>query len=124
MPWHTDRVAIPDTPSYLPSEFVGFSQQMSIFERFQNWLITKSVKLLYRSVELNDNRLLADKFGPGIPDVRDLASQTKLFLVNQHFSYSLPKPLPPNVIEVGGVHISSNKKSLPEVSERLQRKSM
>jgi len=30
-------------------------------------------------------------------------------LVNQHFSLSGPKPLPPNIIEVGGVHIKPPK---------------
>jgi len=30
-------------------------------------------------------------------------------LVNQHFSLSGPKPLPPNIIEVGGVHIKPSK---------------
>lgn len=59
----------------------------------------------HRIVERKDNQLLRDKFGDGIPDVRDLAKNIRLLLVNQHFSMSLSRPLSPQTIEVGGVHI-------------------
>ncbi|XP_065075736.1 UDP-glycosyltransferase UGT5-like [Ochlerotatus camptorhynchus] len=112
MPWHYDRVGQPDSPSYIPSEFSTFSEQMSFWERFENWFVTRSVKLLYRIVEWNDNRLLAAKFGDGIPDVRDIARNTSLVLVNQHYTLSGARPLVPAVVEVGGVHIR-NLKPLP-----------
>lgn len=112
MPWHYDRVGLPDSPSYIPSEFSTFSERMSFWERFENWFVTRSVKLLYRIVERNDNRLLAAKFGNGIPDVRDIARNTSLILVNQHYTLSGARPLVPAVVEVGGVHIR-NRKPLP-----------
>ena len=48
MPWHYDRVALPDTPSFIPSEFVGFSERMTILERVVNFIVTKGVALMYR----------------------------------------------------------------------------
>ena len=48
MPWHYDRVGLPDTPSYIPNEFVGYSQEMSFIERLTNWIVTKMVKHGYR----------------------------------------------------------------------------
>lgn len=48
LPWLYDRIGLPDIPSYLPSEFVGYTDTMTFEERFISWLITKSVKLLYR----------------------------------------------------------------------------
>jgi hypothetical protein len=62
-----------------------------------------------------DNKILEQRFGKGIPDVFELASQTSLMLVNQHFSLSGPRPLTPQVIEVGGLHIKETK-PLPEVT--------
>lgn len=109
MPWHYDRVGQPDSPSYIPSEFGTFSERMSFWERFENWIVTRSSKLLYRIVEWNDNRLLAAKFGDGIPDVREIARNTSLILVNQHYTLSGARPLVPAVVEVGGVHIKKMK---------------
>lgn len=48
MPWHYDRLGMSDNPSFVPSEFVGYSEQMTFPERFINWVVTKSLKLLYR----------------------------------------------------------------------------
>ncbi|KAJ6645923.1 UDP-glycosyltransferase UGT5 [Pseudolycoriella hygida] len=110
MPYHFDRVAMPDTPSYITSIFVGSSDDMNFYERFVNWLTMKTLKLMYRIVENKDNELLQAKFGDGIPDVRDLAKNIRLLLVNQHFSIAGSRPLSPQVIEVGGVHILPEKK--------------
>lgn len=48
MPWLYDRISLPDTPSYIPSEFVGFSDTMTFVERIVSWISMKSLKLLYR----------------------------------------------------------------------------
>jgi glucuronosyltransferase len=114
MPWHYDRFALPDSPSFIPSQFVGFSEEMSFYERLVNWWIVKTIKAMYWFYN-EDDKLLEAKFGKGIPDVRTLAAQTSLMLVNQHFSLSGAKILSPQVIEVGGLHIGESK-PLPEVS--------
>lgn len=44
-----------------------------------------------------------------MPSVGELAKNTSVLLVNQHYSLSGPKPLPPNVIELGGLHIQKSK---------------
>ncbi|XP_058820277.1 UDP-glycosyltransferase UGT5-like [Topomyia yanbarensis] len=123
MPWHYDRVGLPDSPSYIPSEFSTFSERMSFWERFENWFVTRSVKLLYRAVEWNDNRLLAAKFGQGIPDVRDIARNTSLILVNQHYTLSGARPLVPAVVEVGGVHIKAQQPLPADIQEFLDESS-
>lgn len=109
MPWHYDRVGLPDSPGYIPSEFSTFSERMTFWQRFENWIVTRTTKLLYRVVEWNDNRLLAGRFGDRIPDVRDIARNTSLLLVNQHYTLSGARPLVPAVVEVGGVHIGPSK---------------
>lgn len=48
MPWHYDRVAVPDLPSYVASEFVGFSERMTFSERFKSFVVTKAMKILYK----------------------------------------------------------------------------
>lgn len=48
MPWHYDRIGLPDVPSYLGSEFTGFSEKMTFAERMNNWISIKSIKYLFR----------------------------------------------------------------------------
>lgn len=53
--------------------------------------------------------LIQYKFGHDMPSVAELVKDTSMFFVNQHFSLSGVKPLPPNVIELGGIHIQKSK---------------
>ncbi|XP_062548927.1 UDP-glycosyltransferase UGT5-like isoform X2 [Armigeres subalbatus] len=119
MPWHYARVGLPDSPAYIPSEFSTFSERMGFWERFENWFVIRSVNLLYRIMEWNDNRLLAIKFGAGIPAVRDIARNTSLILVNQHYTLSGARPLVPAVVEIGGVHIQNQKRLPTDIQELL-----
>lgn len=70
-------------------------------------------------VEEQDNRLLKEKFGDGIPDVQDLAKNITLLLINQHFSMSGSRPLSPQVLEIGGIHIKPEKQ-IPSVRIALK----
>lgn len=68
---------------------------------------------------MEENERLRKRFGPGIPDLRDLADDTSVLFVNQHFSFTAPRPLPPNVVEIGGIHIKPTRKKLPDDLQRL-----
>lgn len=48
MPWHYDRVGSPLITSYMPSLFVGHSDEMSFLERFNNWLATHVINQMYK----------------------------------------------------------------------------
>ncbi|KAL7015585.1 hypothetical protein ACKWTF_016534 [Chironomus riparius] len=113
MPWHYDRVGLPDSPSYIPNEFVGYSDKMNLIERMVNWITVHGCKLGYRIFQQRDNARVKRYLGEGIPDLQELAKQTKLLFINQHFSLSGVKPFPPSVIEIGGIHISNNREKLP-----------
>lgn len=59
------------------------------------------------------------KFGHDVPSVGELAKNTSVMFVNQHYSLSGPKPLPPNVIELGGLHIQKAKPLAAELQRLL-----
>lgn len=116
MPYHYRRFGLPDSPSFIPSEYVGFSEKMSLLQRTANFLITKSLQILhifYQSVP--DNEMLRKKFGESFPDVRLLANNMRLVLVNQHYSIGGARPMPPNVLDMAGVHtIGLKANALPD----------
>lgn len=119
MPWHYDRVGLPDTPSYIPNEFVGYSDKMNIIERTVNWITVQACKIGYRIFQQRDNERVRKYLGPDIPDLKELEKQTKLLFVNQHFSLSGVRPFPPSVIEIGGVHINEKREEFPQDLKHL-----
>jgi glucuronosyltransferase len=70
-------------------------------------------------MQIKDNERLRNRFGSDLPDLRDLADNTSLIFVNQHFSFSGPRPLPVNVVEIGGIHIKQSRKPLPDDLQQL-----
>lgn len=66
-------------------------------------------------MDRSDDALLRKKFGDGIPSVTELSKQISMMFVNTHYSLTGPKPMPPTVIEIGGVHIKEPK-AIDEVS--------
>lgn len=48
MPWHFDRVGSPLIPSYMPSLFVGSSDNMSFLGRLNNWIAVHVMNQMYK----------------------------------------------------------------------------
>lgn len=67
-----------------------------------------------RLFQIRDNQELRKRLGDDIPDVAEIAKNISLTFVNQHYSFSGPRPLSNRLIEVGGIHITPSK-PLPEV---------
>lgn len=121
MPWHYDRVGSPSIASYIPSMFVQSSDRMSFLQRLENWLKIHTMNFMHDYLtKPRIDKLLRQHYGPETPKSGDLAKQISLIFVNQHNSLSLPKPLPPSVVEVGGIHLQLNRKPLePELKKLL-----
>jgi glucuronosyltransferase len=49
-----------------------------------------------------------------LPSLSEIEHTTSVLLINQHFSTSYPKPLMPNIVQVGGIHVKPPEK-LPQV---------
>lgn len=70
-------------------------------------------------MDRTDNAILREKFGDNMPSVVEISKKISLMLVNTHYSLSGPRPLSPQVIEVGGVHIKEPK-AIDEVSDDVK----
>ncbi|XP_055839620.1 UDP-glycosyltransferase UGT5 [Episyrphus balteatus] len=118
MPWHYARVALPDTPSYIQSEFIGFAEELSWQERLVNFIQSNGNKILYRLTEWKDNAMIKKYLNLDV-DVREIAkTMTSLVFVNQHYSLSGNRPLSAQVKEIGGVHIPTGNK-LPSIPKDI-----
>lgn len=121
MPWTPGRVGNPDNPAYIPTHFVVSSDKMNFVERYINTFWNIFHKLHYSFLmDAPAYRIAKRHFGESLPALSELARNTSLIFVNNHFSLNRPRPLVPGVIEVAGIHIKPAK-PVPKVSKRLNR---
>lgn len=109
--WTGDRFALPNNPSYIPNYFIGFDGKMDFFQRTINSLATWSHYFYYKYDMFALDKEIVEKYF-GRQDASQLETylyNTSIFLVNMHYTINLPRPLVPNVIEIGGIHIGKPK---------------
>jgi len=112
-----DWVGNPSPYSYVPDEFLGYSDKMNFFERMYNTILS-TLKLVGRHLihVPKQNAVMHKYFNStdDLPPVWELEYKTSLVLLKSHYSLSYPKPLMPNYVQVGGMHIKPPK-ALPQV---------
>ncbi|KAF4519361.1 UDP-glycosyltransferase-05 [Ephemera danica] len=113
--WTNYEVGNPLEPTYVPNPMLSYSDRMTLNERLVNtlfaaaWDFGNFVFYLPRQEELRKK-----VFGAQTRSVWDLRYSASLVLLNSHFSLNHPRPLPPAMIEVGGLHVARSFKKLPE----------
>nr|CAD7463409.1 unnamed protein product [Timema tahoe] len=132
-----DAVGNPYPYSYVPHALTKLTTHMSFLERLQNTLLNTYANLGHYLYYLpKQNELLVKYFKDtveNLPYVDDLVKRTSLVFLNNHFSYSFPRPYVTNIVEVGGLHIKPAKKlpysydtveNLPYVDDLVKRTSL
>ncbi|XP_065219014.1 UDP-glycosyltransferase UGT5-like isoform X17 [Planococcus citri] len=119
MPWHTEQMGSPNNPSYIQTQYSGYTPKMEFFERLHNFVMHYYGVIAYKYLSTDIFNEIAQRiFGSSISKLEDIASKIDLLFLNCHFSYHWPKPLVPNIIEVGGLNIKPSK-PLPENIEKF-----
>ncbi|GJQ69931.1 hypothetical protein Trydic_g13331 [Trypoxylus dichotomus] len=106
LPWAAARMGNPDNPSYVPNYFLAVNEQMVLYEKLQAFFALFLTKIGYFFLSTAASEIRAREFfGNQLPSLEAIVSNTSLLLVNSHLSVNVPRPMVPNVIEVGGLHI-------------------
>jgi glucuronosyltransferase len=115
--WMGDWVGNPNQYAYIPDPFLDYSHHMSFWERLVNTLngvYWRTGQQLYNIPQQEAVMRQYFNYTDDIPPLSEIVRNTSLLLLNNHFSLNYPKPLVPNMIEVGGMHVQPPMK-LPEV---------
>ena len=89
---------------------------MTFLERVENFLFTTASELIHTLLHLkSQDEIMRKYFGEDLPPIEDIVKNTSLVLINHHYSLAFPRPLLPNMVEIGGYHINPPK-PLPSVS--------
>ncbi|XP_046402053.1 UDP-glucosyltransferase 2-like [Ischnura elegans] len=94
-------------PSFVPNAFFSFSDQMTFLERSMNFVsyLGSSIYMKYFIIPAEEK--VAKKHFKEISPLTETLKRNSIILLNNHFTYNYPRPLTPNMIEVGGIHVKS-----------------
>ncbi|XP_017046366.1 UDP-glycosyltransferase UGT5 isoform X2 [Drosophila ficusphila] len=106
--WNVDYLAGNSAPSvFEPISPMGYALDDSLISRWHNWIYITEEKLLenlvYRPAQA---RVFKKFFGYSAEKMVQLRKRFSVILVNSHFSMGGVRANVPNIIEVGGLHLS------------------
>ncbi|KAF4519859.1 UDP-glycosyltransferase-17 [Ephemera danica] len=111
----SSKMGNPEPSSFVPNLFLPYSDHMTFWERSVNFLFTLFVQLMRDFFYIPKmNKVAKDFFGNDIPSIEEIEINASLSLINNHVSLNYPRPLNPNIIEVGGMHIKQTPDPLPK----------
>ncbi|KAL0278210.1 UNVERIFIED_CONTAM: hypothetical protein PYX00_000095 [Menopon gallinae] len=121
VPWCLERYGSPINPAYSPNQYVPHSNYaMDFWMRVKNTLFTAYTRLGHYFYSERPSDAVAKKYlGRSVPDLSDLVKNSSLLFINSHFSMIGSRPFSPNVVEVGGLHISDPKPLPPDLKKIL-----
>lgn len=112
----SEMVGQPLNPEAVPSIIVStFKGSMTFWQRFLNFFVVWLEKGLglyqnYMNAKYYESNFPSDRY----PSFAEVRRNVSLFLSNDHFSQGTVKPNLPNVIDIGGLQMSSNPSPLPD----------
>lgn len=106
MPWSSYRYANPTNGAYIPNSFMPFSDRLSFLERVENTVIGILQSAYFNNFVVNKDKSVSMKyFGKQGDSLCSDMMKDSLLLVASQYVVNLPRPLVPNIIEIGGIHI-------------------
>lgn len=110
-PHHNRRVANPDSLATVSNTFFPMSNKMSFMQRTLNVISTLGMQVAWTQWYARaEQKIVKEVLGEDI-DLERASSEMSLLLVNTHYSLQGPRPVVPGFIEVGGMHITSAKRT-------------
>ncbi|CAH2096275.1 unnamed protein product [Euphydryas editha] len=120
---HNIMVRNPLQLATVTSEFLDVKDPSSFWGRFRNLYFTAYEYFWWTFWYLKKQEELVKKYLPDIandvPSFHTLQSNVSLFMSNSHFSFDPPSALLPNIVEIGGVHLSKSNATLPADLQKL-----
>ncbi|ODM98020.1 UDP-glucuronosyltransferase 2B20 [Orchesella cincta] len=104
--------------SFIPSPFSPFVDKMTFLERVMNFIIEMLSGHLY--YQKQSAEIYRKYLGSDIPTVEEIDRNVSMIFMNTNFLLTFPRPLLPDIVEVGGMHLKQGRSdALPSDLEEL-----
>ncbi|KXJ82205.1 hypothetical protein RP20_CCG015147 [Aedes albopictus] len=112
--WTNGLVGAPAPYSHVAHLMLGLTDHMNFYERMINTVVGIGEHIYYDTVYLPKQKRFYDEAFPRASiSFEQQLKNTSLVLLNKHFALGSPRSYPPNMVEVGGIHIR-DVRPLPE----------
>ncbi|CAH2098392.1 unnamed protein product [Euphydryas editha] len=91
-------------PLIYPDALHRRTYNLTIWEKIKELYIHYSAKLILAENQHAEDVMLKNIFGPDIPSLDDIRKKVHLLFLNIHPIWDLNRPVPPNVVYLGGLH--------------------
>ncbi|XP_039753658.1 UDP-glycosyltransferase UGT5-like isoform X1 [Pararge aegeria] len=120
---HNIAVANPLQLATVLPEFLDVKEPGSFWGRLRSFYFTTYEYIYWRFVFLRKQEQLVERYMPYLPKERPslykLQQNCSLMLTNSHFTFDSPIALLPNIVEVGGLHLTRSNLTLPKNLQTL-----
>ncbi|XP_069693293.1 UDP-glucosyltransferase 2-like isoform X1 [Periplaneta americana] len=114
-PWITAPLGAPDNPSYMPVFFLPYTSSMTFTQKIYNTFIHYYYLYKYQYEYIPNMEAIAEEFiKMDMPSFVDIQRNVSIFLANTVFGLEDARPLTPNMIPIGGMHIKEKPDPLPK----------
>ncbi|RLU25670.1 hypothetical protein DMN91_001827 [Ooceraea biroi] len=104
-PWLKEYIDCPNYPNMRPYGYTAVVRPANLWQRTLNVLYYIIEDFIRHYYFLPASQRLAEQYvGHKIRPLRELEKTISIVLINSHFTFDNAIPLPPNTIEVGGMH--------------------
>ncbi|ODM59400.1 UDP-glucuronosyltransferase 2B9, partial [Orchesella cincta] len=105
--------------SFIPSPFSPFVDKMTFLERVMNFIIEMLSGHLY--YQKQSAEIYRKYLGSDIPTVEEIDRNVSMIFMNTNFLLTFPRPLLPDIVEVGGMHLKQGRSdALPSGASHLR----
>lgn len=115
--WTSDLVGLSHFSSHIPNIISKSPDKMNFWQKTINslsyWFDDIATELYYKPKQ----QQLLEEYWPNktnVPRLDQVLKNVSLVFVNSHVTYTVPQPLAPNLIEIGGIHVNESAYSLNE----------
>lgn len=117
--WYHDTFGSHQNPSHVSTLHASYAVPVTFLQRMANVYDYLFSHAVLKWVDWEATAIGRKYFGPSVPEADALMKTTSLMFINGHHTVDLPKPMLPNFVDIGGIHLS-RPKPLPRVSKSKQ----
>nr|ATN96014.1 UDP-glucuronosyl transferase 342A2 [Aphis gossypii] len=115
--WYHHTFGSHMNPAHVSTYHASYAVPTNFIQRMMNTYDYLYSHMVFKWVDRESTVIGRKYFGPDAPDADTLMKNTSLVFVNGHYTVDLAKPLLPNFVNIGGIHLVKPK-PLPEDIEQ------
>ncbi|XP_045455020.1 UDP-glycosyltransferase UGT5-like [Melitaea cinxia] len=102
--FNLDIVGAKTHPFLYPDLFHRRIYNMTVWEKINELYLHYSINSIFVKIKPLENEILREIFGPSAPSIDDIRQNVQMLFLNVHPIWDFNRPVPPNVVYLGGLH--------------------